>query len=287
MQNTPHAHGISAGGRHLTVNGVRLWVEDSGGAGPVVLFSHGLLWSTRMFDHQVAALSREYRCVAWDHRGQGRSEVPPPGASLSIEQCYEDTVSLIEQLGVDSVHIVGLSMGGFVAMRLAARRPDLVQSCVLLETSADAEPQENVGRYRLLNVIARWFGLRLVTGRVMPIMFGHTPLHDPARAAERAAWREAMAGNRRDIWRAVEGVITRQSVADELARIVAPTLIMVGDEDTATTPAKAERLHAAIRGSELVRVPQAGHSSTVEQPERVTAILGAWLGRVARGAQPR
>ena len=269
---------MNASGGFVTVNGVRLWVEDTGGSGPPVLFSHGLLWSTRMWDAQVAALHSRYRCIAWDHRGQGQSDVPNV-RSISIEDCYADAVALIERLGVAPVHIVGLSMGGFVTMRLAARRPDLVRSCVLLETSAEAEPTENVPKYRTLNRVTRWFGLRLVANRVMPIMFGQTFLTDPARAAERDLWRDRLSGNRRDIWRAVNGVIEREPVMPELARITAPTLIMVGDEDVATVPLKSERIHAAIRGSKLVRIPHAGHSSSIEQPGHVTAAIDAWVAR--------
>jgi pimeloyl-ACP methyl ester carboxylesterase len=271
---------MTAHGRYLTVNGARLWVEDTGGNGPPLLFSHGLLWSTRMFDAQVAALRHQYRCIAWDHRGQGQSEVPPARA-ISIEQCYEDAVALIEQLGVAPVHLAGLSMGGFVAMRIAARRPDLVRSCILLETSAEAEPAENVPRYRTLNRVARWLGLGVVANKVMPIMFGTTFLTDPARAVERTRWKQRLSANRRDIWRAVNGVIERDSVVPELGAVTTPTLIVVGDEDVATVPAKAERLHAAIRGSTLVRIPHAGHSSSIEQPERVTAAISAFLARVA------
>lgn len=87
--------------------------------------------------------------------------------------------------------------------------------------------------------------------------------------------------NRREIWRAVNGVIRRQSVHDELPRIFNPTLIVVGEEDVATVPAKAERLHAAIRDSRMVRVPRAGHTCTVEEPERVNAALTAFLDEVA------
>jgi pimeloyl-ACP methyl ester carboxylesterase len=65
-----------------------------------------------------------------------------------------------------------------------------------------------------------------------------------------------------------------------LHTITAPTLIMVGEEDVATVPTKAERLHAAIHGSRLVRIPEAGHSSSVEQPARVTAVLSAFLDSV-------
>ena len=270
---------MSSNGQHLTINGVRLWVEDTGGSGPPIMFSHGLLWSTRMFDAQVATLRSRYRCISWDHRGQGQSDVPKVRA-ISIEDCYADAVALIEQLGVAPVHIVGLSMGGFVALRLAARRPDLVRSCVLLETSAEAEPAENVPRYRTLNRVAKWFGLRIVANTIMPIMFGTTFLRDPARSVERDAWRERLSRNRRDIWRAVNGVIEREAIMPELGHITAPTLIMVGDEDVATVPLKAERIHAAIRGSKLVRIAHAGHSSSIEQPVHVTAAIEAWVGRV-------
>lgn len=232
-----------------------------------------------MFDAQVSVLRARYRCIAWDHRGQGLSDVPND-RSISIEDCYADAVQIIEQLGIAPVHMVGLSMGGFVAMRIAARRPDLVRSCVLLETSAEAEPAENVPRYRMLNRVARWLGLRVVADRVMPIMFGATFLADPARAIERNAWRERLAKNRREIWRAVNGVIERAPVMSELAHITAPTLIMVGDEDVATVPLKAERIHAAVRGSTLVRIPRAGHTSSVEQPGLVTTAIEAWIDRI-------
>ncbi len=266
---------------HVVVNGTRLWVEDTGGDKPVLLFSHGLLWSTRMFDAQVAAFRDRFRCIAWDHRGQGQSDVPRVRC-ITIEDCYRDAVALIEQLDVSPVHFVGLSMGGFVAMRLAARRPDLLRSCILLETSADPEPVDNVPRYRMLNRVARWLGLGVVAERVMPIMFGRTFLTDPARTAERSEWKARLSANRRDIWRAVNGVIEREGVYDALTSITVPTLIVVGDEDVATAPAKAERIHAAIRESTLVRIPGAGHSSSVEQPERVNAAMDAFL-RAAAG----
>ena len=131
----------------------------------------------------------------------------------------------------------------------------------------------------MLNWIARYFGISLVVNAVMPIMFGKSALCDPARAAEREAWRRQLRSNRRSIWRAVNGVIERPSVYHELSRIAAPTLVMVGEEDTATVPAKAERIAAAIAGAKLVRIPRAGHSATVEQPQAVTqAISGFFHG---------
>src|SRR5688572_30136086 len=95
----------------LTVNGTQLYYEDSGGSGEPVVFSHGLLWDTRLFDKQVGALRNRYRCVSYDHRGQGRSAVPP-GPVVEMETCYEDAVQLIQRLGLVPCHFVGLSMGG-------------------------------------------------------------------------------------------------------------------------------------------------------------------------------
>ncbi|MFY0577456.1 alpha/beta fold hydrolase [Cystobacter fuscus] len=260
----------------LDVNGTRLYYEDTGGSGVPLVFSHGLLWSGRMFDKQVAALRDRYRCITYDHRGQGQSDVWRVD-TVDMETVYADGVALIEKLGVGPCHFAGLSMGGFVGMRLAARRPELLRSLILMETTADPEPAENVPRYKALNFVARWFGLRWVAERVMPIMFGRTFLEDPARAGERAEWRRRLMENRRDIWRAVNGVVRRRSVYEELSRIRTPTLVVVGAEDTATVPAKAERIHAAIAGSRLVKMPRGGHTSSVEEPELLNAALEEFL----------
>lgn len=260
----------------LRVNGTELYFEDTGGPGPAVVFSHGLLWSGRMFEAQVSRLRPRRRCITYDHRGQGRS-APAAEPVVSIETCYADAVALIEALGVGPCDFVGLSMGGFVGMRLAARRPDLVRKLVLLETSADPEPPENVGKYKLLAFIAEHFGLGPVAGRVMKIMFGKSFLGDEARAAEKVRWRGELLANRRDIVKAVRGVIERAAIAPELAAIRTPTLVIVGEEDTATVPAKAEKIVAAIAGARLVKIPRAGHTSSVEQPVLVTAAIELFL----------
>lgn len=264
----------------IEIDGAALYYEDSGGDEPVLFFSHGLLWSTAMYQHQVAHFRGRYRCVAYDHRGQGRSAVPAM-RSIDMETLYRDAVALVEKLGLAPVHFVGLSMGGFVGQRLAARRPDLVRSLMLLETSADAEELDAARRYKLMATVVRAFGPRPVAGRVMPIIFGRTFLTDPARAAEREEWRRHLLANRRDIWRAVNGVCERASVHHELARVRAPTLVVVGDEDVATPLPRAERIHAAIAGSQLARIPGAGHTSTVEQPAAVNGALERFLAGVA------
>ncbi len=260
----------------LQVNGAAIYYEEHGAGPETIVFAHGLLWSGRMFEYQVEALKDRYRCITFDFRGQGKSEVTDTG--YDIETLYEDAVALIERLQCAPCHFLGLSMGGFVGLRLAIRHPTLLKSLMLLETSADPEPEENIGRYRLLSFIARWFGLGLVANRVMPIMFGRTFLEDPGRKRQREEWRQRMVANHRiGITRAVEGVISRASVYDQLEQITVPTLIIVGDQDVATVPEKADRMHARIRGSKLVVIPGAGHTSAAEEPEAVNTALKEFL----------
>lgn len=263
----------------MRVNGAGLYYEEHGTSSETIVFAHGLLWSCRMFDKQVAVLKDRYRCVAFDFRGQGQSEVTRDG--YDMETLYEDAAALIEALGCAPCHFLGLSMGGFIGLRLAARRTELVKSLMLLETSADAEPSENIPKYKQLNLVARWLGLGLMVDRVMPIMFGQKFLTDSARAEERREWRQRMSSNHRlGITRAVTGVIARKSVQDEIGKIRVPTLIIVGDQDVATVPANSQRLHEGIAGSQLVIIPGAGHTSTVEEPIAVNAAISEFLSRL-------
>lgn len=262
----------------VNLNGTLMHFEDTGGDGEPVVFSHGLLFSGSMFEAQVEHLKNRYRCITFDHRGQGQSGVPEGG--YDIDTLTDDAATLISSLNAVPCHFVGLSMGGFVGMRLAVRKPELLKSLTLLETSADPEEPSNVPKYRMLNFVARWIGLWAVIGRVMPIMFGQTFLADPGRANERERWSRAITGNHRvGITRAVKGVIDRKGCADLLGRIRVPVGIGVGDEDVATVPQKSERMHHAIEGSELVMFQGAGHSSSIETPEQVTALIERTIQR--------
>ncbi|HEY4178243.1 MAG TPA: alpha/beta fold hydrolase [Kofleriaceae bacterium] len=274
----------------LDVNGTTLYYEDTGpppgpnATGETIVFSHGLLWSTEQFAPQVAALRTRYRCISWDHRGQGQSAPDASRNTIGIELVWQDAVALLEKLETGPVHFCGLSMGGFVAMRTASRRPDLVRSLLLLETSADPEPTENVPRYRMLVNVVRIGAIGLVRRRLGPIFLAKSTLSDPTRKADVERFTQIMIA-RKDAWRAANGVIDRAGIAIELPRINTPALVIVGDEDVATTPAKAQRLVAAIRGAKLVTIPRAGHSSSVEQPDAVTSAIDQFLGSIRTPAR--
>lgn len=268
----------------VTANGARLHYVEAGSGAETIVFSHGLLLSGEMFSGQIEKLSRHYRCIAYDHRGQGRSEITPSG--YDMDTITADAKGLIEELGAAPCHFVGLSMGGFVGLRLAARDPGLLRSLILLETSADPEPADSKRKYRIMLFIARWFGIRPVLAKVMAVLFGKTFLDDPLKAPERQKWADYILGiDMNGIVPAVTGVIERKGVHDELASIDVPACVIVGDEDVATRLDKAERIAAGIRGARLIKIPRAGHSSCIEQPEAVTHAIEYFLSELKRGSK--
>lgn len=124
----------------IEVNGTMLAYDDTGGDGPAVVFSHSLFFDRTMFEAQVTRFGRAYRVVTYDHRGQGASA---RSTSVDMDTLAEDAAGLIEALDLGPCHLVGNSMGGFVVMRLVARRPELVRSAAVLASSADEEQAEN------------------------------------------------------------------------------------------------------------------------------------------------
>jgi 3-oxoadipate enol-lactonase len=125
----------------IDVNGTALGYDDTGGDGPAVVFSHSLFRDRTMFEAQVARFGRAYRVVAYDHRGQGASA---RSTSVDMDTLAEDAAGLIEALDLGPCHVVGSGMGGFVALRLVARRPELVRSAAVLASSGDEEQAGNV-----------------------------------------------------------------------------------------------------------------------------------------------
>ena len=260
-----------------TINGVKLWVEDTGSGAQTIVFSHGLLWSGHMYDDQVAAFRDRYRCVTFDFRGQGQSERTASG--YDMDTLARDAEALIADLGVAPVHFVGLSMGGFIGLRLAARRPQLLRSLVLIASSADAEPPRNIPKYRFMSFISR-FSFRPLVPPVMKIMFGDAFLRDPARREQRRAHEQHLINLDRTGTRyALEGVLTRAGVENELGGIRVPTLVLAGADDRAVVPDRQRRTAERIPGAAIEIIPRAGHTTTVEEPAAVNAALSAFYAK--------
>ena len=260
----------------IEVNGVSLHYQEYGSGPETILFVHGLLMNHQMFDAQVEALRSQYRCVAFDLRGQGNSEVT--GSGYDMDNLTEDTVELIKALDCGPCHFVGLSMGGFIGMRLAIHHPHLLRSLSLLATSADPEPKENVRAYKMMAFMGRVLGFGPFAKKLSAILFGADFLSNETQKNTREHWQDQIRGNSRaGSSRAAMGVIEREGVYQHLVQINTATLIVVGDQDVATVPAKSKRMQDAIANSELVIIPGAGHSSSIEKPAEVTHVLATFI----------
>jgi 3-oxoadipate enol-lactonase len=260
----------------VTVNGTEVYYEDAGRGFPL-LFLHGLIFDTRMWASQVAALSGKYRCVSIDFRGHGQSAAP--GGEYTLEVMAEDVYQVMRHLGLEQAHVAGLSMGGMVAMRLALAHPNVVRSLVLLDTDAGPEEAERARQYEMLAQVMREQGPEAVMAGVLTLFFSQGFIQ--ARPQELQRFREQFLDINGDgVYRATLAVARRRDITDEIKSIRVPTLVIVGDEDMATTPERAEAIHRQIAGSRLEKIAGAGHMTPLEQPERVTALIEKFLSQV-------
>ncbi len=241
-----------------------------------VFFGHGLLFSAWMFHHQIAALRDQFRCVAIDWRGQGGS--PASQSGYDMDSLAEDASALIGLLRVAPVHYVGLSMGGFVGMRIAARRGELLRSLTLLDTSAGPEAPEKARQYKLMACIYRLTGLSPLRAIVARLMFGPSFRADRSAAPVIDEWARRLRRCRRSgISKAVLAVANRAAVSDEITAVGVPTLVIFGADDAAIPPREARAIAERIPGARLEQVRDCGHSSTLEQPDKVTELMREFL----------
>lgn len=281
-----------------SVNGTGLRVEVVGGGAEAVVFSPALFTNRELFDAPFAALSGDYRCIRYDHRGQGDSGLgarQPSRHLLGTEGLYDDAVALLDQLGVDSCHWVGASVGGFVGIRLAARHPDRVRSLVLIGLSTRRVSSTDLRQVDLLGWMVRAshplgpIGAavqRRVTEQVMRNMLGTTFMSDPTRADDRERWRQRfMAQVVPEAMPMLREVFGHPGNPPELlTRIQAPTLLISGEDELAgvgeahNDPLQAQRI---IPGARLMTIPGAGHMVLVEQPEAGTAAITSFIRTVS------
>jgi pimeloyl-ACP methyl ester carboxylesterase len=196
-----------------------------------------------------------------------------------MDTIAEDAAQLIERLG-GPVHFAGLSMGGFVGIRLAARRPQLLRSLVLMATSADAHDGNTAIARGVSTGLVRVAGFKPIAKAAARVMYGAPYRRKPGTFDAAVAY---VAGLPRSLWRPMTAVIDRPSVARELSRIAVPTLVVVGDNDTLLPPPNSLRLAAAIPNAQLVRIPATGHLITDENPEAANLAIDRFLAKIARG----
>ncbi|MDX6630332.1 MAG: hypothetical protein QOH00_2578 [Gaiellales bacterium] len=249
------------------------------GSGPLVLFLHGLGMTRTGFDPQLDALGSRYRCVAWDMPGYGAS--PLPRAGLSFALLADAAADLVEVLGETRAHLVGLSLGGQIALHTALRHPGRVRSLALLDSSPafglDGTDPEAWKRLRLDRLDAGETPASMAEPVLRSLM---APDVDDRVAATAVASmsRISSAG-----LRAAIECLPSHDVRGRLGEITAPALVLVGERDEETPLSYAEALAAGIAGARLQIVPAAGHISNLEAPEAVNVALREHLDAAEAG----
>jgi 3-oxoadipate enol-lactonase len=256
----------------IHVNGVDLFYKESGSGPETIVFSHGLLMDHAMFEPQRAAFEKQYRVIAYDHRAQGQSQ--DPGQGYDMDTLADDAAALITALNAAPCHFAGLSMGGFVGMRLAAHHPALLRTLTLMNTTATREKLPNRIKYGVLAQLVKLLSPAPFTPIAVKELFGQTTRSSASRRPMLEQWTAKLRSRPRNIAPSLLAVMNRREfTAEELALIRCPTLIITGEDDTAQPPRNSDSMMAGIRGAKAVRIPGAGHSSSLETPEAVTAAM--------------
>ena len=257
----------------IAVNGIDLDYREQGSGRPVI-FLHAFALDQTMWDEQIATLKDNYRVISLDSRGLGGSS-GGHGASLMSDMAA-DVRGLMRALSIDSAVLVGLSMGGYVALSFMRLYADAVQALVLADTRATADTEEaRANRLRSAEKAERE-GAAAIADETTPKLLGKTTKAtkpDLVRRVHAMQSRNPPAG----IAAAQRGMAARPDSTDLLAAVAVPTLVIVGEEDELTPPSEAKAIHTGIPHSHFVVIERAGHLSNLEQPDAFNGALREFL----------
>ena len=255
---------------------VTLWhTVDGPEDAPVLVLGNSLGTTVEMWEPQLPVLTKRFRVVRYDHRGHGGSPVPP--GEYRLDELGADVLAMLDTLELERVHLGGLSLGGMVAMWVAAHAPERVDRLALLCTSAKLGPPE-MWATRAETVRAQ--GTEAIADVIVGRWF--TPGF-AERLPEAILWaRRLLTGISAEGYAGCCAAVQHMDLIPVLGDIAAPTLVIAGAEDPATPPdAHARWIAAGIPDARLEIVPDAAHLANVEQPDLVNHLLLHFLGGAA------
>jgi len=241
------------------------------GRGSAVLCIHGLGSSTEDWESQLAALARRHTVITYDVRGHGKTS--KPRGRYTVKQFAEDAAALIEHLEPGPVHVLGISMGGMIALQLAADYPRLVRSLIIVNSGPEMILRTWKQR---IAIYQRFLIVRLMGMRKMGEVLAAALLPKPEHAAERVTFVDRWARNEPGAYLRALRALIGWSVSDRLAGIACPTLVVSADQDY-TPVAYKEYYTRLIPGARLVVIADARHMLPVERPNEFNAVVTDFL----------
>jgi len=246
--------------------------DDDGSGLPIALI-HGFPHDRSLWAPQLGGLAAPCRAIALDVPGFGESSAP---AATSMDRFADDVAAALGALGVGSAVIAGLSMGGYIALALWRRHPELVRALILAHTRAGPDDERTRASRMAMIAVVRERGPGAIADRLVAGMTGRTTRKknpDLVEAVHRMMSRAPTAG----IIGALTAMRDRIDSTPTLATIKVPTLVIVGDEDVFTPVSEAQALHRGITGSRLEVIEGAGHVSNLERPAAFNHVVSEFL----------
>jgi len=277
---------------HLTTDdGIKLYFEETGIGVPIV-FVHEFAGDVRSIEPQVRYFSHRYRCITFNARGYPPSDVPEDGKSYSQDRARDDIRSVLDALNLESAHIVGLSMGAFAALHFGFTYPARARSLVIAACGYGAErdkreqfvneAEASASRFETIGMAKAAESYALGPARVQ------YQNKDPRGWAE---FRDQLAGHSaKGAALTMRGVQKRRpsvfDLADKMAAITAPTLVMTGDEDWPCIEPSV-LMKRSIPTAALVVMPNCGHPINLEEPDTFNRHLADFYHAVDIGRWPK
>ncbi len=266
--------------KSFSVRGTELHCVDRGQGRPV-LFVHGFPLDHTMWTAQIEALSSDYRVIAPDLRGFGRSLIRSTGGTpvvpFTMEQFADDLAALLDALEVREPAVYcGLSMGGYIALQFQRKYAERLRGLALCDTRSTADTAEAAAGRRTMAERVLKEGPAFVAETMLPRLVCETTRQERPGLVEELR-RVIMANCPQGIAAAALGMAQRPDMTASLGGIRCPTLVVVGQEDTISPPAEMRGIAAAIPRARFVEIPAAGHMSPMENPAAVTAAIAEFL----------
>ncbi len=264
----------------LAVDGTNLNFETHGAidddARPWVVLSHSLACDRTMWSPQIPELGRRYRVLALDTRGHGGSEASPP--PYTFDQLADDARAVIQSLRIQRPHFVGLSLGGMIGQTYALRFPGTLASLTLADT-ASRWPTAALATFAERARTALTEGMEPLVTPTLARWF--TPAFHQSHPTEVARIGALIRATPPAGFAGCAAAVPRINTTDRLHEIACPILVIVGKDDSGTSPAMAREIHEHAPGSRLVIIDDAAHLSNVEQPAAFNRALLPFLDQDA------
>lgn len=261
--------------KETTIRGINLVYEDLG-AGPVILLIHGQPFNRTMWNDQKTLFSKTHRLIIPDLRSYGESEITE--GLVLLDELALDLIHLLDRLEIGKAIVVGLSMGGQIALELYCLKPALFKGIVLADTEARAEDEKSYQHRLALAAQLLKDGMEKFTDdRIEHFMCPATFETKPQVVARVAhMMKTTSAAGSAAVQR---GRAERLDYTPLLGKIDFPALIIVGDQDEFTPLASAAYMHERIANSTLAIIANSGHISNMEQPAAFNRNLQNFLSR--------